>query len=234
MIDFLIWLICLQIQDIKIYEPEFQNIRVTCYTATGNHMANGEYPYEGAVAGKREDIGKYVVIRTDQDEQIMKICDCGGNIIQSGKRIDVYRNTLNGCYDWVHKYGDYQEVAILSEEQLILYQQNEEKWGNIEDLEKRKEILQMEKKKIEAWLQNLAILAKRFSNNSKCDDLMICNPFERGDNPYIQVLSVDFPKIVSALDVCIHMHTYKTGSFELFFKYDDVTFGAFFNMEKGE
>lgn len=88
--------------------------RVTCYTATGNRMANGEYPYEGCVAGKKEDIGKIVAIYSIDCELIgeFEIKDTGGKLIRSGERIDVYRNTLSGCYDWIHEYGDYLYVVI--------------------------------------------------------------------------------------------------------------------------
>lgn len=89
-------------------------MRVTCYTATGNHMANGEYPYEGCVAGKKEDIGKIAVIYNADMELIgeFEIKDTGGKLIRSGKRLDVYRDTLERCYDWIGQYGDYCYVVI--------------------------------------------------------------------------------------------------------------------------
>lgn len=89
-------------------------MRVTCYTATGNCMANGEMPYEGCVAGKKEDIGKTAFIYDANMELIgeFEIKDTGGKLIRSGKRLDVYRDTLGRCKDWVHTYGDYLYVVI--------------------------------------------------------------------------------------------------------------------------
>lgn len=146
MISLLLLLINFRISQIDFYEPEFQQVRVTCYY-TGSRFANGEKVYEGGCAGQRKDIGKYVVIRTDQDEHILKITDCGGYLIESGQRIDVYRNNLQRCYDWVHQYGDYQQVSILTEEELIRYEQNNEKWVELQELQIMKGDLEMQKEK---------------------------------------------------------------------------------------
>lgn len=98
----------------NIPEPAPQRMRVTCYTATGNNMANGQKPYEGAVAGRKEDIGKKCYIYDANMELIgvFDICDTGGKLIRNGERIDVYRDTLDRCYDWVHTYGDYLYISI--------------------------------------------------------------------------------------------------------------------------
>ena len=141
--EILLIIINFQISRIEIYQPEFEQMRVTCY-CTGTRFANGESVYEGGCAGRRADIGKYVVIRTDQDEHILKITDCGGYLIESGQRIDVYRTTLARCYDWVHQYGDYQEIAILTEDELLLYQENFRKSQELEELYQLKsEVLEM-------------------------------------------------------------------------------------------
>lgn len=96
-----------------------QLMRVTCYTATGSCMANGQMPYEGCVAGKKEDIGKIAVIYDSNMELIgeFEIKDTGGKLIRTGKRLDVYRNTLDRCYEWVHQYGDYLYVEIKEREE---------------------------------------------------------------------------------------------------------------------
>lgn len=94
--------------------PAPELMRVTCYTATGNCMANGEMPYEGCVAGKKEDIGKKVKIY-DLNMNLIgeyEIKDTGGKLIRTGQRIDVYRDTLSRCFDWVHEYGDYLYIEI--------------------------------------------------------------------------------------------------------------------------
>lgn len=36
-----------------------------------------------------------------------------GDSIKKGKSIDVYRNTLDGCYEWIRTYGDYIYLQIL-------------------------------------------------------------------------------------------------------------------------
>lgn len=98
--------------------PEPELVRVTCYTETGNNMANGEYPYEGCVAGRPEDIGKTCIIY-DTDMRLVgffDIKDTGGYLIRTGSRIDVYRDTLSGCYDWIDTYGDYMYIQIVDSE----------------------------------------------------------------------------------------------------------------------
>lgn len=91
-------------------------MRVTCYTATGNPTASGCMPYEGIVAGKREWLG-YVAILYDLDMNYIgmyEFRDTGGaESLRNGTSIDVYRDTLEGCYDWIEEYGDYLYVEII-------------------------------------------------------------------------------------------------------------------------
>lgn len=106
-----------------------QKIRCTCYTSTeGNVTASGEKVREGIIAGKRAWMGKTAILY-DLDMNIIGIFefkdtgagidtdgDGKGDSIKNGKSIDVYRNTLDGCYEWVRTYGDYVVMMIVDAE----------------------------------------------------------------------------------------------------------------------
>ena len=98
----------------KFVEPV--KMRVTCYTATGNPTATGVMPFEGGCAAKRDWMGDVAVVYTLEGEFVayLDINDTGGHgRIKDSSSIDVYRDTLAGCYEWVEKYGDYMLVQIL-------------------------------------------------------------------------------------------------------------------------
>lgn len=90
-------------------------MRVTCYTWTGNKTASGVYPEESMCAARYEDIGKTAYVY-DLDYNFIgafEITDCGGAYsLQNGTSIDIYRYTLERCYEWVGEYGDYLYVKI--------------------------------------------------------------------------------------------------------------------------
>lgn len=90
-------------------------MRVTCYTWTGNKTASGVYPEESMCAARYEDIGKTAYVY-DLDYNFIgafEITDCGGAYsLQNGTSIDIYRDTLERCYEWVGEYGDYLYVEI--------------------------------------------------------------------------------------------------------------------------
>lgn len=90
-------------------------MRVTCYTWTGNKTASGVYPEEGMCAARSEDIGKTAYVYDLHYNFIgeFEITDCGGAwSLQNGTSIDIYRDTLERCYEWVGEYGDYMYVEI--------------------------------------------------------------------------------------------------------------------------
>lgn len=103
-----------------------QKIRCTCYTSTeGKVTASGEPVREGIVAGKREWMGKTAIIY-DLDMNLIGIFefkdtgagidtdgDGKGDSIKNGKSIDVYRNTLEGCHEWIRTYGDFVLIQII-------------------------------------------------------------------------------------------------------------------------
>lgn len=113
--------------DVKASEfSEPTKIRCTCYTSTeGSVTASGEAVREGIVAGKRSWIGKTAVIY-DLNMNVIGIyefLDTGagidtdgdgkGDSIKNGKSIDVYRDTLDRCHDWVRLFGDYVYLQII-------------------------------------------------------------------------------------------------------------------------
>lgn len=98
-------------------------IRCTCYTAPdGAITASGAEVREGIVAGKREWLGYACVIYENDNGQVGDVIgvyefkDTGGPLIQSGERIDVYRDTLERCYAWIGDYGDYVYIQIIPAE----------------------------------------------------------------------------------------------------------------------
>lgn len=111
-------------------EPEL--IRATCYVWTGNRCADGSWPKVGvSVAGKREWLGKTAILHAVDEETgdigefigYFEFTDTGagidtdgdgeGDSIRNGTSIDIYRETLDGCYEWIREYGDYVYMQIV-------------------------------------------------------------------------------------------------------------------------
>ena len=107
-----------------ISEPK--RMRVTCYTASkGAVTASGAAVREGIVAASRAYMG-YSVILYDEDMNFVgffEVKDTGagidtdgdgkGDSIKKGLSIDVYRDTLDKCYDWIGEYGDYMYIQLV-------------------------------------------------------------------------------------------------------------------------
>lgn len=92
-------------------------IRATVYTSSeGSLTADESKVREGIVAGKREWLG-YGCVIYDLDMNIIGIYefkDTGGHEgLKNGTRIDVYRDTLDRCDDWISTYGDYVYIQIF-------------------------------------------------------------------------------------------------------------------------
>lgn len=101
-------------------------IRCTCYTSTEGHTtASGTPVHEGIVAGKRSWMGKTAIIY-DMNMNLIGIYefkdtgagidtdgDGKGDSIIRGKSIDIYRDTLDRCYEWIALYGDYVYMQIV-------------------------------------------------------------------------------------------------------------------------
>ena len=108
-------------------------IRCTAYTAEDDDItADGSEVREGIIAGKRDWLGKTAIIYSMEEDgsighQIgifefkdtgygMKVKGSNKGTIQLGTSVDVYRNTLDRCYDWVGEYGDYVYIQIIDAE----------------------------------------------------------------------------------------------------------------------
>ena len=78
---------------------ELMPVRITGYCLSGV-MANGEEVHEGAVAFRKEDIGKTCRIYSADMTLIGEfvICDTGGKRIRQGKTVDIWRPTKQECY----------------------------------------------------------------------------------------------------------------------------------------
>lgn len=97
-------------------EDGLRRMRVTCYLPTGNRTADGTVPYEGIVAGRREDLGKVAIIYSENMEFIgyFEIRDTGGaKWLKNGTALDVFRDDMDGVREWVKAYGDYCLVKIV-------------------------------------------------------------------------------------------------------------------------
>ena len=95
---------------------EVRKMRVTCYAPTGNPTASGVMPFEGGCAGRRDWIGGVAIVYDLDMNYIctLQINDTGGHKrIKNGSSIDVYRDSLERCYEWVRQYGDYLYVQIV-------------------------------------------------------------------------------------------------------------------------
>lgn len=110
-------------------EPDLFKVRVTCYTAPqGSVTASGGKVHEGICAGKKEWLG-CVAVLYDKDLQIIgyyEFTDTGagidtdgdgiGDSIKNGTSIDIYRDTLGRCYEWISEYGDYLYIQVIKAE----------------------------------------------------------------------------------------------------------------------
>ena len=110
--------------------PTPELIRCTVYTAKeGAITADGSKVREGIVAGKREWLGYTCIIYENDNGKVGNLIgiyefkdtgagidtdgDGKGDSIKKGKSIDVYRDTLDRCYDWIDQYGDYVFIQVV-------------------------------------------------------------------------------------------------------------------------
>ena len=94
-------------------------MRVTCYIPTGNKTADGTVPYEGICAAKREWMGKTAIVYDENMRYVgvFEIRDTGGHSrIKNGTSIDIFRDTLERCYEYEREHGMYGYVQIIDAE----------------------------------------------------------------------------------------------------------------------
>ena len=98
-------------------EPELIKIRCTCYHYTGNPTKSGCMPYEGVISSNYY-YGKTLILY-DLDKNyigVYEVKDSGvAETLKNGTSIDVYRDTLERCYDWIGQYGDYVYIQGIDE-----------------------------------------------------------------------------------------------------------------------
>lgn len=108
-------LILLTVGKLEAVEPKIdaEMMRVTCYTWTGNRTASGVWPEEGMCASNWEHMGQIAVVYDSEMNLIgeFKVTDTGGaRSLKNGTSIDIYRDDLKSCNEWVKQYGDYLYV----------------------------------------------------------------------------------------------------------------------------
>lgn len=94
----------------------------------------------------------------------------------------------------------------------------------------------MDKKKIEDWLQEIAILATRYNSVRKCGELRTVEYFIgtiqcEASKPQIHLPHDVFKNIVSVLDISVTMDD-GDGYFELYFEMYDCYFFSFYKERK--
>lgn len=102
-----------------------KKMRVTCYTyPEGSLTASGCEVREGIVAAKKDWMNALVVLY-DMDMNFIgyfEVKDTGFGIdkngdgigsIQEGTSIDVFRENMDRCKEWVNVYGDYCYVQVI-------------------------------------------------------------------------------------------------------------------------
>lgn len=117
----------------RVFESEIQAsqnatepymMRCTCYTADeGDITASGTEVRDGIVAGKREWLGKVVVLYEVTEDGTMgdfigyyEFKDTGyginGSLI-NGTSIDVWVENEDAVWEWVGRYGDYVYMQLV-------------------------------------------------------------------------------------------------------------------------
>lgn len=104
--------------EVEFTEPTL--IRCTCYTASeGSITRSGAEVREGIIAGKEEWLG-CVAVLYDIDMNFIgyfEFLDTGGHeTLKNGTSIDVYRDSMDGCYEWIGMYGDYIYLQLIDAE----------------------------------------------------------------------------------------------------------------------
>lgn len=109
-------LLCGAVEESKPEVTGPAEMRVTCYTWTGNKTYSGNYPEEGICASSIENIGNIAVVY-DKDMNFIGsyICADTGSAerLVSGESIDIYFDSKDKCYEFIEKYGDYQNVVFV-------------------------------------------------------------------------------------------------------------------------
>lgn len=92
-------------------------VRATVYTAPEGTLTKSGVPVrDGIVAGKKEWLGCGCIIY-DSNMRLIGIYefkDTGSHLdIKTGNRIDIYRDSLEACDEWIATYGDYVYIQVI-------------------------------------------------------------------------------------------------------------------------
>lgn len=118
----LLLLVSMPVQAQEYVDPKL--LRCTVYTAPeGAITADGSTPREGVVAGMSSWLDCACVIYENNDGKIgdligiYEVRDTGGaEWLKNGKAVDIYRDNLDRCNEWIDTYGDYCYVQIIKAE----------------------------------------------------------------------------------------------------------------------
>ena len=100
--------------------PEPRKIRCTCYIQTG-YMKGGQYTYNGAIAGRKEDLGKTAVLYDiNEDGSIGDLIglyvfeDTGSHhTLVEGTSVDVWQPNMTAAKNWIQTHGDYVYIQVV-------------------------------------------------------------------------------------------------------------------------
>ena len=103
-----------------IEENGLARVRLSCYLSTGNCCADGTMPKEGVCASNRSHLGEDVIVYNDDLVPCMRleVRDIGGNtLLQQGKAIDIYRDSMDRAWQLVGEYGEYIWIQWIPREE---------------------------------------------------------------------------------------------------------------------
>lgn len=93
-----------------ITENNLVRVRLSCYLSTGSRCADGSWPVEGVCASNKAHLGEDVIVYNDDliPSMRLQVRDIGGNsLLQQGKAIDIYRDSMERAWELVGEYGEY-------------------------------------------------------------------------------------------------------------------------------
>ena len=125
----------LEVKAAGIEEP--MRVEMTCYHYTGNLCRNGKEPREGTCAYLKEYFGDYLIVAYEDDNGqpgeligYFEVYDTGYGrptehlkedgtpygTLELGMSIDIYRDTLDRCYEFIAEHGDHCFIQIIEAE----------------------------------------------------------------------------------------------------------------------
>ena len=104
-----------------IEEHNLQRVKVSCYIAgEGAHTADGSVPVEGMVSSNKSHLGMDMILYTDDllPEAHFPCTDVGGHpMLQNGTAVDIYRDNMDRCWQFVNTHSSYVWVEWVEREE---------------------------------------------------------------------------------------------------------------------